>query len=68
MTFKIASVSKMSYMVVPKHRQPVASGEPWVQPHKSRTTELQVQEPFLPHCTTYALGYLVHPNAKYSSR
>lgn len=65
-TFKIASVSKMSFLVVPKHRQLVAPREPWVQPRS--ITELRVQEQFLSHCTTYALGYLVRPNAKYSSR
>ena len=68
MTFKITSVSKMSFMVVAKHRQVVASGEPRVQPRKSGVAELRVQEPFLPRCAASALGCVVRPHAKYSSR
>lgn len=58
----------VSFLVVPKQRQLIASGEPWVQPRKSSLTEFWVQEQFVPHCTTYALGYMLGPNAKYSSR
>lgn len=58
----------VSFLVVPKQRQLIASGERWVQPRKSNLTEFWVQEQFVPHRTTYALGYMLGPSAKYSSR
>ena len=67
-TFKIASVSKVSFLVAPKRRWLVASGEPWVQSRQSTMTQLWVQEEFLPRCTVYAWGDVLGPNAKRSSR